>query len=327
MSARPETRRPPGVWAVVVARAGTALIDVCAFWLSATTLTDLARRAGIDPMQAWMWPVIVDGMIVVATVAIVALARHGRKATVYPWALLIAGALVSVTANCLHALVATDSDLPPVLSASVAAVPPLVLLAATHLTVQLGRHLTHTAPAPAPVDDAAVPVTTPEPQPPLVSAGRAARTVTAPRTEAVGRALTAATASGAPTPDAPTVTAPSVVESHGANEGEQPAAPVHGGRDSAGAASAGTPRAAAAVSDARDQAALLSEKGLSNRAIATRLGVHPSTVGRWLTAPVTTSPPVEPPAGAPSVLSAQATPAARLEPHGTDAPDSKEPQP
>ena len=134
-----------GMWAVVVARAGTVLIDVCAFWLSATTLTDLARRAGIDPMQAWMWPVIVDGMIVVATVAIVALARHGTRSTVYPWTLLIACAAVSVTANCMHALVATNSDLPPQLAASVAAVPPLVLLAATHLTVQLGRRISGAA--------------------------------------------------------------------------------------------------------------------------------------------------------------------------------------
>ena len=49
------------------------------------------------------------------------------------------GALISVTANALHAVVAADADVPGVLAACVAAVPPLVLLASTHLTVVLVR--------------------------------------------------------------------------------------------------------------------------------------------------------------------------------------------
>lgn len=255
-----------------VARAGTALIDVCAFWLSATTLTDLARRAGIDPMQAWMWPVIVDGMIVVATVAIVALARHGRRATVYPWALLIAGALVSVTANCMHALVATDSDLPPVLSASVAAVPPLVLLAATHLTVQLGHHFTRAAPVPGAAPSDAVeapPPQLPSSAPP--SAAILSRTETDPVIEQaplpkLSQELGAVAAA---------------VDPDGADrvrEQRDPSAPAEPVEEK--------PRAAAG-SDARDRAAALAAEGLSNRAIASQLGVHPSTVGRWLTGPAT----------------------------------------
>ena len=39
----------------------------------------------------------------------------------------------------LHAIVAADVDVPGVLAASVAAVPPVVLLAITHLTVILTR--------------------------------------------------------------------------------------------------------------------------------------------------------------------------------------------
>jgi hypothetical protein len=79
----------------------------------------------------------VDGLIVVATVAVVALA--GQRAAWYPWTLLAGGALISVTANALHAIVAADADVPGVLAACVAAVPPLVLLASTHLTVVLVR--------------------------------------------------------------------------------------------------------------------------------------------------------------------------------------------
>jgi hypothetical protein len=123
--------------AVVTAVAGTIFIAAGAFWLSFTALADLARRSGVDGRQAWAWPVIVDGLIVVATVAVVALA--GQRAAWYPWLLLASGALVSVTANASHAVVAADADVPGVLAACVAAVPPLVLLASTHLTVVLIR--------------------------------------------------------------------------------------------------------------------------------------------------------------------------------------------
>src|SRR5690606_39784680 len=63
-----------------------------------------------------------------------------------------AGALVSVTANAIHAVVAADADVPSVLAASVAVVPPLVLLAVTHLTVILTRPASHDAIA-SPVPD------------------------------------------------------------------------------------------------------------------------------------------------------------------------------
>ena len=59
-------------WAVVTAVSGTVFIAAGAFWLSFTALADLARRSGIDAGQAWAWPLIVDGIIVVATVAVVA---------------------------------------------------------------------------------------------------------------------------------------------------------------------------------------------------------------------------------------------------------------
>ena len=127
--------------AVVTAITGTVFIAAGAFWLSFTALADLARRSGIDAGQAWAWPLIVDGIIVVATVAVVALANQHR-ATWYPWTLLAAGAVVSVTANAIHAIIAADTDVPSVLAASVAAIPPLVLLAITHLTVILTRPIT-----------------------------------------------------------------------------------------------------------------------------------------------------------------------------------------
>ena len=135
----PRTRG--GRAAVVTAVAGTVFIAAGAFWLSFTALADLAQRSGIEAGQAWAWPLIVDGIIVVATVAVVALANQSRP-TWYPWTLLAAGAVVSVTANAIHAIIAADTDVPAVLAASVAAIPPLVLLSITHLTVILTRPTT-----------------------------------------------------------------------------------------------------------------------------------------------------------------------------------------
>ncbi|QEA29490.1 DUF2637 domain-containing protein [Microbacterium sp. CBA3102] len=130
-------------WAVVTAVAGTVFIAAGAFWLSFTSLADLARRSGIGVGQAWAWPLIIDGIIVVATVAVVALA--GNRSAWYPWALLIGGAVVSVTANAIHAVIAADADVPSVLAGAVAAVPPVVLLAITHLTVILTSAASATA--------------------------------------------------------------------------------------------------------------------------------------------------------------------------------------
>lgn len=130
-------------WAVITSVVGTVFIAAGAFWLSFTALADLARRAGIEEGQAWAWPLIVDGVIVVSTVAVVALA--GERAAWYPWTLLTGGAAVSVTANALHAIVAADADVSAGLAAAVAAVPPVVLLASTHLTVVLIRTTTQPA--------------------------------------------------------------------------------------------------------------------------------------------------------------------------------------
>jgi hypothetical protein len=144
--AQAPVRSRGGRVAIATAVAGTVFIAAGAFWLSFTALEDLARRSGIEAGQAWAWPLIVDGIIVVATVAVVALAR--QRSAWYPWVLLATGALVSVTANAIHAVIAADADVPDVLAASVAAVPPLVLLAIAHLTVILTRPASEAATPP-----------------------------------------------------------------------------------------------------------------------------------------------------------------------------------
>jgi hypothetical protein len=135
--------RPASEWSrravIAVAAPGDLFIGAGAFRLSFASLVDLAQRAGLDTDEAWVWPLIVDGLIVVATVAVVALDGHGPRATRYPWILLITAAAVSVAANAIHALVAPNVSVPAVVAGCVGAVPPLVLLGTTHLTVELIR--------------------------------------------------------------------------------------------------------------------------------------------------------------------------------------------
>ncbi|MFD6883009.1 helix-turn-helix domain-containing protein [Rhodococcus sp. NPDC060084] len=113
---------------LVVTVVGTAAICMAAFWLSYEALTDLAERSGIT--TPWLWPLIVDGLIIVATVAVVA--RVGS----YAWLLLLAGAAISVAGNVLHASLPAGA-LPVWLCSTVAAVPPVALVAVTHLAVIL----------------------------------------------------------------------------------------------------------------------------------------------------------------------------------------------
>lgn len=129
------THRLGSRWVVWVSIIGTGLIAAGAFWLSFTSLSDLAARAGVQ--TPWVWPLIVDGLIVVATIAAMAMAR--RPGAWYPWLLLTGGAILSVIANALHAMFTDSLGVPPVMAAIVASVPPVVLVSVTHLTVLLAR--------------------------------------------------------------------------------------------------------------------------------------------------------------------------------------------
>ena len=206
-------------WVEGTARGGTVLIALGAFWLSFTALTDLATMAGISPVQAWVWPLIVDGVILVATISVVALSAHGRRATVYPWSLLILGSAVSIAGNAAHAVLTDAGRLPVSLSGVISAIPPLVLLAITHLTVELTRRTTTTG---------------------LAHTGTNSQEARAPRSESE-RAEDAAAAD------------------HMAD------GPVHTSRNTQ-------------IGRAKE----LQGQGWPNKRIAADIGVHPSTIGRWL---------------------------------------------
>lgn len=314
---------------------GTVFIAGFAFWLSFTALTHLARRAGIAEAQAWAWPLIVDGMIVVATVAVVAL--RDRKGHGYAWLLLGCGAGVSVTANAVQAAMPTGMALPAGLAAAVSSVPPLVLLASTHLTVVLARREdanranppdmsaasgpdaatagdnSGTAAMSAPPAVLAVPAEPSVPGPPPAPSAGPMPSLIVP---AGGLPETPAAPVTPPGPMMPDQVEPAelLVSGPGFGEpagldgaglrrlllglGDEPAGdsadtdggessrtPTKAERDDGSSASpkprkvlTREPRSTFQV----EQAKRLKQAGMSNRAIGARLGVDPTTVGRWL---------------------------------------------
>jgi Protein of unknown function (DUF2637) len=135
-----------GRWVQPVSAAGVLGIGAAAFLLSYDALHSLAVASGVRPGLARIWPGVLDGFIVVATLTVVA-AKRARQPTWYPWALVALFSAASVVFNILHAL---DKYLTAArwVGPLVFAMPPLALVLATHLLLQQGawrRQRTQTA--------------------------------------------------------------------------------------------------------------------------------------------------------------------------------------
>lgn len=128
-------------WTFTAAVAITTVIAGASFVLSFATLWDLATMAGLPRNLSWLWPVIVDGTILQATISVIALAssdayRSGRR---FFWSVLAVSALVSISSNALHAFISGSGSLHPALAAAIATVAPISLLASTHGIAVLAR--------------------------------------------------------------------------------------------------------------------------------------------------------------------------------------------
>ncbi|MEU7769490.1 DUF2637 domain-containing protein [Nocardia sp. NPDC049190] len=111
-------------------------VGAAAFRLSYATLRDLAKLAHIPAEDAWLFPLIVDGTILLATFGVLVLA--GAPERRFFLSVLVVGSVVSVAGNSVHA-VAAGNPLPSWASALVAAVAPISLLADTHALALLFR--------------------------------------------------------------------------------------------------------------------------------------------------------------------------------------------
>ncbi len=123
-------------------------VGAAAFRLSFATLRALAVSAHIPASDAWLFPLIVDGTIIQATLGWLVLAKSPERK--YFIGVLAAGSLVSVAGNSIHAA-AAGHVLPTWLCAVVAAIAPISLLIDTHGLAVLFRAAQRDS-SPAPIE-------------------------------------------------------------------------------------------------------------------------------------------------------------------------------
>jgi hypothetical protein len=116
-----------------ITAAASVGVGALAFWLSFESLSDLAALYGVPAEQAFAFPLVVDGLVIVATVGAATL--KGRAASAYAWALLILGTTVSVAGNAIHANTVVGNPV----AVGISVIPPVFLLVVTHLTILLAR--------------------------------------------------------------------------------------------------------------------------------------------------------------------------------------------
>lgn len=136
----------PTAWNVAeaVALLSLAAVSIAAFSWSAIALHGVAVMAGISPGLAWGAPVIVDGPIVQAAFALVALNRRAKLGVEIPkatrwffWGELAAAELLSLIGNGVHAWTSEGLKLPQLAAAAVAGAAPVAALAVTHALTAL----------------------------------------------------------------------------------------------------------------------------------------------------------------------------------------------
>jgi Protein of unknown function (DUF2637) len=117
-----------GGWTYRTSAAGVLVLAAAAFTLSYDALHQLALDSHVRPGLAWMWPVVIDGTIVVALLTVLA-AKRAAARTGYPWALAGLFSAASVAFNIAHA-----PDRP--VARLVFAMAPVALVLTTHLLMQ-----------------------------------------------------------------------------------------------------------------------------------------------------------------------------------------------
>jgi Protein of unknown function (DUF2637) len=145
-----------GRWTYRVSAAGVLLLAAAAFTLSYDALHQLALDSRVRPALAWLWPVVIDGTIVVALLTVLAAKRATTRAG-YPWALAGLFSAASVAFNIAHA-----PDRP--VAQLVFAMAPVALVLTTHLLMQ---QVGWRRPAPGPAAPVPEPQAGPEPAQPL----------------------------------------------------------------------------------------------------------------------------------------------------------------
>lgn len=162
------SRRQAPLWPLM---ALTVAIAAMAFILSFDALRTLAVACGVQEGLSWMFPLIIDAPVLAFTWATWVFKTRGLGQA-YPWAMLIVFSMVSLVGNALHAHpVETNGLLLPDWGAALLmTMPPVALLATSHMIVRAASRSfdmeTAPEPTPMPVEGPAVePEAAPDPEP------------------------------------------------------------------------------------------------------------------------------------------------------------------
>lgn len=153
-----EARMWPGVTVAVV-------LALLAFIISFDALRAVGLACGINVSLAWMFPIIIDGSTLAFTWAAWAF-KTRRMGTLYPWLMLVLFSVISLIGNALHAhpVMVNGMLLPDWVPPVIMTVPPVALLATTHMIVlaagrTFDRQAMAEAASPEPAGPLAVPAT------------------------------------------------------------------------------------------------------------------------------------------------------------------------
>lgn len=112
------------------------LIALGAAVLSFDALTILASASGIRPEFSWIWAIVIDGFIMVATFATFALKDRTGFSKYYAWVTLAVFVIFSILGNAWHAAIEQETFILPLwVAVTVTAIPPLALFLAIHLLI------------------------------------------------------------------------------------------------------------------------------------------------------------------------------------------------
>ncbi|MBL7498268.1 DUF2637 domain-containing protein [Frankia sp. CNm7] len=121
--------RDGDVWTRLATVAAVLTVAGIAAAVSYKHMHGVALEHGEDPVAAAIIPISVDGLIVAASLTLLADSRAGRRRTWLPYTLLVLGSAASLAANVMHA--------EPTLAARIiAAWPPLALIGAYELLMR-----------------------------------------------------------------------------------------------------------------------------------------------------------------------------------------------
>nr|WP_240539296.1 DUF2637 domain-containing protein [Bifidobacterium sp. SO1] len=112
------------------------ILALLAFIISFDALRVVGLACGINERLAWMFPLIIDGSTLAFTWAAWAF-KTRRLSTVYPWLMLVLFSIISLIGNALHAhpVEVNGLLLPDWVPPLIMTVPPVALLATTHMIV------------------------------------------------------------------------------------------------------------------------------------------------------------------------------------------------